>query len=80
MEELLKKKSGTMGVEIKPNSPETKILSYNKETGSFKIAVKSPPTKGRANLELVKFLSKTIGKKVRLKSGHTGKRKDLEII
>ena len=82
METLLKEKSssGTFRVLIKPNSPRTEILNYSEPEDYFKIAVSAPPRENRANLELVKFLTRLLGRKVRIKSGHSGKRKVIELV
>ena len=62
---------------IKPNSKETKIISD--EGGTLTIAVRSPPEKGKANKELVRFLAKHFKRKVRIISGFRSKNKVLEI-
>ena len=46
-------------VEVKPNAHETKIMSW-KDAGTVVIAIKSPPVYGKANQELIKFLSKQL--------------------
>ncbi len=82
MEELIleKAKKGMIRVEIEPGSPKTEILSRNPDRDSFRIAVRAPPVNGRANQELVAFLSRLLGKEVRIKSGHAGRRKVIGVI
>lgn len=82
LETLLKEKasSGTLRVLIKPNAPRTEIMNYSEAESYFKIAVAAPPKEGRANLELARFLSRALGRKVRVKSGHSSKRKVLEVL
>ena len=58
---------------VKPNSRKTEIMSS--EDSTLKIAVAAPAEKGKANVELVKFLSKQTGRKVRIISGLTSKKK-----
>ncbi len=72
--------SGLIRVEIKPSSKETRIISYSREGDFFRISVKSPPAKGKANQELVRLVSKILGKRVMIRSGHTSKKKVLEVI
>ena len=81
LETLLKEKAqeGRITVLIKPNAPKNEIMSYSEAEDYFKIAVAAPPKDNKANLELVRFLSKLLGKPVRIKSGHTSKRKTLVI-
>ncbi len=46
----------TIKITVKPNSPETKIIS---ERGAdLVIAVHAPAEKNKANIELIKFLKK----------------------
>jgi len=63
---------------VKPNSPKTKIIS---ETESeIKLAVAAPPEGGKANLELIKFLSKKFGKEVKIIRGFTGRKKIIRLL
>ncbi|MFQ5647848.1 MAG: DUF167 domain-containing protein [Candidatus Aenigmatarchaeota archaeon] len=82
LEDLLKEKasSGTLKVLVKSGAPRNAVLNYSEAEGYFKIAVAAPPKENRANLELVSFLAKLLGKKVRIKSGHASRRKTLKII
>ncbi len=60
---------------VKPNAKKTEILSQNNNT--LKIAVAAPPQQNKANIALIKFLSKKFGK-VRLVSGISSKTKVFE--
>lgn len=44
-------------VEVKPNSRENKIIAW-RDRGTVVIAIKAPPKDGKANRELINFLSK----------------------
>lgn len=59
---------------VKTGANENKI----EEGSEFKVYLKSRPVDGKANLELIKVLSKYFGKKVRIVSGFTSKKKLLE--
>lgn len=72
--------SGIIRVNIKPNSNRTEILECSGLDRTFKIAVAAPPVDNKANLALVKFLSNLLGKKVRIKSGHTSRRKAVQVL
>jgi uncharacterized protein len=67
----------TIHVVVKPNSHKTEILSCDE--GVYRISVKAPPDKGKANTELVKFLSKHFGKRVQIISGMASKKKMIKI-
>ncbi len=64
---------------IKTKASENKILGFDKERKLYRIQIKAVPEKGQANKELIKFLSKEFGKKVRIVSGHTSNIKTLEM-
>lgn len=84
-------KDNKLHVVVKPNSPKTEIIG--EENGKLKIAIKAVPDKNKANIALVKFLSKelklsarkvrsrkTSVRKVRIISGSKSREKVLEII
>jgi uncharacterized protein len=78
IEEHLKK--SIVKIIVKPNSTKTEIIKWNKNKKALIVNVKSPPEKGKANVEIVKFFSKLIKKKVLIKSGLTSKEKILKIL
>jgi len=59
--------------------PKSVSFSISLKDGKVKIRLTSPPEKGEANAELVKELSRALGKGVRIVSGHTSRRKRLEV-
>jgi uncharacterized protein (TIGR00251 family) len=75
-------------VVVKPNASKTEVLSIGDgeescgcdEIGVVRIAVKAIPDKNKANIELVKFLSKLLKKKVKIISGLKSRNKVLEVI
>ncbi len=64
-------KNNTLNVLVKPNSGENKVVGYDDFRDAVKINIKAEPEKGKANVELVKFLRKLTKKEVRVVSGHT---------
>ncbi|MBS3175008.1 DUF167 domain-containing protein [Candidatus Woesearchaeota archaeon] len=65
---------------VKTNSTDNKIVNYDKENNIYKINLKAKPIDGKANKELLKFLSKELKKKVSILSGFKSKEKILEIL
>lgn len=59
---------------VKTGAKENKI----EEGAELKVYLRSRPVEGKANLELIKFLSKHFGRKVKIVSGFTSKKKLLE--
>jgi len=75
IEEILKK--GKFKVIVRPNSNESKITGM--ENGALKVNISAPADKDKANREIIKFFSKLLKKKVRIKSGLKSKEKILEV-
>lgn len=63
---------------VKPSAKKDEILSS--EEGMYHISLKAPPEDNKANIALVKFLSKHLKKQVRIVSGFTSKKKIIEIL
>lgn len=60
-------------VKIKANANENKILEQS--GNKLKIAIAAPAREGKANQEIIKFLSKELKAKVEIISGKTSSRK-----
>ncbi|MBD3361395.1 YggU family protein [Candidatus Woesearchaeota archaeon] len=73
-------KDDKLRIIVKPNSNKTEVLSYNKEKQAVVIAIKESADKNKANIELIKFLSKKLKRKVRIKSGLTSREKVISIL
>jgi len=61
---------------VKPNSRNT-AMKWDPDKLAYKISLKSPAKDGKANIELVKMLSRKLKKKVTIISGATSKTKIL---
>ncbi|AFK23128.1 DUF167 family protein [Pyrococcus sp. ST04] len=64
---------------VKPNSKETKIEGIDEWRKRIKISVAAPPVGGKANRELVRFLSKLLNTEVKIVRGETSREKDILI-
>jgi uncharacterized protein (TIGR00251 family) len=71
---------GNARVILKPNSKENKIAGFDKDKDAYKIEIKAPAHENKANAELIKFLSKSLRKKVRILKGIKSREKLLEIL
>ncbi len=63
---------------VKLNSRKNEILGYDEEKQAYIISIKEKAEDNRANIELVKFLSKMLGRKARIKSGLKSKEKIIQ--
>ena len=70
---------GHLRIIVKPNSSKTEIMCYDKAKGAIRVNIKAPPDKGKANKELIRFLSKKLNMKIEIKSGLTSRTKVLKI-
>jgi len=72
-------KNNILKVIIKPSASKNEILSYDENKQSLRISIKAPPEKGKANVELIKFISKLLKKKVEIIKGIKNREKLLKI-
>jgi uncharacterized protein (TIGR00251 family) len=67
-------------VQVQPNASQNKVARF--EDGIWYLRVAAPPVKGKANQELLKFLSDILGvskTNLTIKRGMTGRRKVIVI-
>ena len=65
---------------VKPNSRENKIIEFDKDKSAYIIKIKARAEDNKANIELIKFLSKLLKKKVRIASGLKSREKIIEVL
>jgi uncharacterized protein len=63
---------------VKTRALKNEILDFDKEKQAYKVCIKAIPSKGNANKEIIKFLSKQLKKKVKIVSGLRSKEKIIE--
>ncbi len=73
-------KENIFSVTVKPNAKRTSVLGFDTLKKSYKISLAAPAQENKANIALVKFLSKITGKKARIKSGLKNKVKIIELL
>jgi len=72
-------RNGKLAVRVKPNAKETKIQGYDDGRKAVLIDVAAPPEDDKANVELLKFLKRELGKPVLLHSGATSREKIISV-
>ncbi|QDA31469.1 YggU family protein [Thermococcus indicus] len=78
MKFLKETKDGTLLlVYVQPKAKRNEIEGIDEWRGRLKVKIKAPPVEGKANKELVKFLSKLLDAQVELVRGETSREKDL---
>jgi len=76
----VKEEHATITVQVQPNASQNKITRF--EQGVWYLKIAAPPIKGRANQELLKFLSDILGvskSSLTIEKGMTSKRKLIAI-
>ena len=74
--------SARFEVHVKPRSSRSRVEGV-REDGALIVALKAPPVDGKANAELIKLISRSLGVKksaVQIASGHNGRRKILDVV
>ncbi|MBI4159455.1 YggU family protein [Candidatus Woesearchaeota archaeon] len=64
---------------VKANSKKNEVIGYDELKKGYNVRIKAKAEDNKANKEIIKFLSKTSGKKVRIVSGLRSKEKLIEI-
>lgn len=64
---------------VKPNSRKNKIIGFDESKKAYIISIKEKAEDNKANIELIRFLSKVLGRKARIKSGLRSREKIIEI-
>ena len=64
---------------LKPNSPKNKIVKFDSERNAYIVEIKAPAHNNKANIELVKFLSRFLKKDIKIIKGFKSREKILRI-
>jgi hypothetical protein len=75
----MKIKKNIFKVVIKPASLKNEIIGFDKDKNIYLIKIKARPEGYKANKELIRFLSKVVGKKVKIRSGFRSREKMIEV-
>ncbi len=63
---------------VRPNAKKNEIAGFDEKENAVKVSIAAPAEKNKANRELVSFLSRILGRKVRISSGLSSKKKTIE--
>ena len=76
---LMQIKEKIFKVIIRPNSDKNEIEQFDDNKKAYRIRIKEKAEDNKANIELIKFLFRQLGMKVKIKSGFKSKEKIIEI-
>jgi uncharacterized protein (TIGR00251 family) len=71
----------TLTLQVQPNAKRNEVLGFAE--GILRLKIAAPPVEGKANKELISFLSKTLGinkSSITIDRGHTSKVKIVTIL
>ncbi|MBA3064005.1 YggU family protein [Candidatus Woesearchaeota archaeon] len=72
-------KQDVIKVILKPNSSKSRIVKFNSEREAYIIDIKAPAQDNKANIEIVKFLSRALKKDVKIIKGFKSREKLIKI-
>ncbi len=73
-------KKGSVSILAKPNAKKTEVRGFDDERQAWKVAIAAPAEDNKANVELIRFLSKIAKKPVKILLGLTNKRKVVVLV
>jgi len=73
-------KSRKFKIIAKPNSKENKIGGFDQDRNAYRVSIKAKPEDNKANIDIIRFLSKSLKKRVKIASGLKSKEKIIEIV
>ena len=76
MEEI---KEGVTNVILKPNSQKNRIVKFDSKRNAYRIDIKAPAQDNKANIQLVKFLSRALKKDVKIIKGFKNREKLVKV-
>ena len=77
---MLPKEKLRISVHVNPNAGQNKVVGF--QDGLLKVMIAAPPTRGKANQELLRFLSDLLGiskSNLAIEKGATSKKKTVAI-
>lgn len=65
---------------VKANSSKNEILGYDKGRGAYRVNIKAKAEDNKANIEIIKFFSRLLKKKVKIVKGMKSKEKLIRVV
>lgn len=66
-------------ISVRPNARKSRIVKYDPERDIYIVEIAAKPENNKANIEVVKFFSRELGRRVCIAQGLTSKDKVLRI-
>jgi len=78
---MVQKEQGRIEVRVQPNAGQNSVIGFR--DGVLRVRIAAPPVKGKANQELVEFLSRLLGvnkSSLSIEKGMNSKRKTIAVM
>lgn len=74
------RKTGSITILVRPRAAKNEIIGWDDARQAMRVNIAAPPENNRANMEVIKFFSKLVGKRVAIVRGMTGREKVLRVV
>jgi len=71
---------GSITIIVKPNAKKTQIIGFDEQKQAFRVDISEPAEDNRTNIEVIRFFSKLVGKRIEILKGLTSKSKVIRIV
>ena len=72
-------KEDSFKIIVKPNSSKNELLGYDDVRGAYRVNIKAKAEDNKANIEIIKFFSRMLKKKVKIVKGLKSKEKVVKV-
>lgn len=72
-------KEDSFKIIVKPNSSKSEIIKYDENEKAYKVNIKAKAEENKANIEIIKFFTRQLKKKVKIIKGLKSKDKIIKV-
>ncbi|MBU0628217.1 MAG: DUF167 domain-containing protein [Nanoarchaeota archaeon] len=72
-------KESSFKIIVKANSPKNEVTGYDSDRGAYRVNIKAKAEDNKANIEIIRFFSKLLKKRVRILTGLKSKEKIIRL-
>ena len=65
---------------VRTNAKENRLEGFDKDKDAYRVSIKAKPEDNKANIEIIKLLSKLLKKNVVIVSGYKSRKKTVEVL
>ena len=76
---IMEIKESSFKIIVKANSHKNEVMGYDPERAAYRVNIQAKAEDNKANIEIIKFFSKLLKKRVRILTGLKSKEKIIKI-